>query len=250
MKKDAKKSEIDVMGNYKLKSYLYGLKKAIPVIFGFLPVAISFAILAGNAGLNMAETVAMSAFVFAGASQIMSVELIAGGAQMISIVIATFVINLRHIIMSTCVFKRLQKGSVFTRLLEGFGITDETFALFTTENEKNCNSAFLLGLITVTYSSWVIGTLIGTLVSVMLPSIISDSFGIALYALFISLIVPDVKKNSRLFITVAITAIMNAILCFMIDKSWAIIISTLLGAFLGVFIVEDEDSESESEVAV
>ena len=238
------------MKNYKSKSYLYGLKKAIPVIFGFLPVAISFAILAGKAGLSAVETIAMSAFVFAGASQIMSVELVANGAEMISIVIATFVINLRHIIMSTCVFKKMKKCSVLMRLLQGFGVTDETFALFTTEDDKNCNQYFMLGLITVTYFSWVIGTAIGTLISVMLPPIVLDSFGIALYALFIALIVPDVKKSVRLFVVVVITAIINTLLCLIIDKSWAIIISTLLGALVGVFIVNEEPSPKEEEVTV
>ena len=234
--------------NAKIKSYLYGMKKAIPVIFGFLPVAISFAILSGNAGLNMGETVAMSAFVFAGASQIMAVELVASGAGMLSIILGTFVINLRHIIMSTCVFKRFKDKNPLLRIFSAFGVTDETFALFTTEDEEKCNGAFMLGLITVTYSSWVIGTLIGTVVSVLLPKIVSDSFGIALYALFIALLVPDVKKDLRLLLVVALTALINTGLCALIDKSWAIIISTLAGALIGVFIVKDkEESEAVGE---
>jgi 4-azaleucine resistance transporter AzlC len=240
------------MKSYKMTSYLYGLQKAIPVIFGFLPVAISFAILARNAGMTSLEIIAMSAFVFAGASQIMAAELVGGGAGIMSIVIATFVINLRHIIMSTCVFKRLGKKNIFTRLFIGFGVTDETFALFTTEDERRCDQYFMFGLITVTYLSWVIGTVIGTLISVMLPTIVSDSFGIALYALFISLIVPDVKKSLRLFVVVVLTAVINTAFCFVLDKSGAIILSTLIGAFIGVFIVEDKELENgdDEEVSV
>jgi predicted branched-subunit amino acid permease len=110
----------------------------------------------------------------------------------------------------------------------------------------------MFGLITVTYLSWVIGTVIGTLISVMLPTIVSDSFGIALYALFIALIVPDVKKSLRLFVVVVLTAVINTALCFVLDKSWAIILSTLIGAFIGVFIVEDKELENgdDEEVSV
>ena len=166
---------------------------------------------------------------------------------MMSIVIATFVINLRHIIMSTCVFKRLGNKNILTRLLIGFGVTDETFALFTTEDENRCDQYFMFGLITVTYLSWVLGTVLGTLISVMLPALVSDSFGIALYALFIALIVPDVKKSLRLFVVVVLTAVINTAFCFVLDKSWAIILSTLIGAFIGVFIVEDKDKDADGE---
>lgn len=230
-----------------MKSYLYGLKKAVPVFFGFLPVAITFAIMAKGAGLTDVEAVLMSVFVFAGASQIMSVGMIGAGAGALSIILATFVLNLRHLIMSTCVFKRVRVKNALLKMISAFSVTDEGFALITTEDEKNCNFPFLLGIITVTYLSWILGTVIGVVAENILPQIVADSFGIALYALFLALIVPDVKGNARLFLTVIITAVLNTVLCIFMESSWAIIASTLGGALIGTFLVED-NTDGEGEV--
>lgn len=235
------------MKNSRGKSYLYGMKKSVPVFFGFLPVAITFAIMSMGVGLNAAETVGMSVFVFAGASQIMAVGMIGGGAGMISIILATFVLNLRHVIMSTCVFRKIRIKGIVLKLVGALAVTDEGFALVTTEDDSKCDKYFMLGIITVTYLSWVSGTVIGVVASNILPKIIADSFAIALYALFIALIVPDVKKNIRLFITVMLTALINILLCIFIESSWAIIISTLVGAALGTFIVHNAE-ETDMEV--
>ena len=229
--------------NKKIASYLYGMKRSVPVFFGFLPVAITFAIMARGVGLASAETVCMSVFVFAGASQIMCVGMIGAGAGMISIILATFVLNLRHVIMSTCIFRKIRVKNFFLKLTGALAVTDEGFALITTEDDDRCDIPFMFGIITVTYLSWIFGTVIGVAASNILPKIIADSFSVALYALFIALIVPNVKKNVRLLVTVIITALINTVLCSFMESSWAIIISTLVGAAIGTFIVADEDGK-------
>ena len=226
------------MKNQKLKSYLYGLRKGLPIFVGFLPVAITFAIMAVGAGLTSLETVAMSVFVFAGASQIMAAQMLAENGSMLAIITTTFVLNLRHIIMSTCVFKKMKKSNIFIRILCAFGVTDETFALFTTEDDEKSDGMFMLGLVTVTYLSWIIGTVIGVFIQNALPENLSQSFGIALYALFLALIVPDVIKSLKLFITVLVTVGMNILLTQIADSSWSIIISTLVGAAIGTLLIE------------
>ena len=232
-----------------LKSYIYGIKKSIPVFFGFLPVAITFAILASGVGMNTVETTAMSVFVFAGASQIMAVQMMSAGAGAVSIIIATFVLNLRHLIMSTCVFGRVRIDNLFVKLLAALAVTDEGFALITTEDEDKCDVPYVFGVITLTYLSWIFGTVIGAVASNILPSVVADSFGIALYALFIALIVPNIKKNARLFITVLLTAIINTVLMFVVrlDSSWSVILSTLAGAAIGIFIVKDDEADDDRE---
>ena len=226
------------MKHKRLKSFLYGLRKGVPVLIGFVPVAISYAIAATASGMSGGETVGMSAAVFAGASQIMATEMIAGGAGSITIILATLVINLRHIIMSTCVFKKLTAKNWLVRMLVGFGVTDETFAIYTTESDEKSDEYYMLGLITISYSSWVIGALIGVILQRALPDSLSQSFGIALYALFIALIVPDIKKSLKLLLTVLLTVAVNIGLSFLIDSSWSIIVSTLIGAGFGVLLME------------
>ena len=214
---------------------------SVPVMLGFIPVAIAFAIMALSAGMSRGESVAMSVMVFAGASQMMAVSMIAEGAGQIAIVVATFIMNLRHVIMSTCVFGRMKKTGLAARLLCSFGVTDESFAIFTTTEKEKCDKWYFIGVFLGTYSSWIVGTLIGTFLGAILPASVSNSLGIALYAMFIALLVPSVKGNWRLFLLVVITAIVNTLLRLVMDASWALVASTLVCAAIGIFVVKDED---------
>jgi 4-azaleucine resistance transporter AzlC len=233
-----------------VKSFFVGLKTSVPVMIGFIPVAIAFAMMATSAGLDGFESVAMSVMVYAGASQMMAVGMIAEGAGYLAIVVATFIMNFRHFIMSTCVFERMERNGKKTglamKLFCSFGVTDESFAIFTTSDTKKCDKWYFTGVFLGPYLSWILGTLVGVLLGAVLPEIVSSSLGIALYAMFIALLVPNVKGNVRLLAVVFITAVINLLLRFVIDANWALIASTLIGAAIGVFIVKDEDDTSEN----
>ncbi len=231
------------MTDSKLSQYLRGFKAAVPVIMGFIPIAIAFAIMARQAGMTVAQTTLMSAGVLAGAAQMMAAGMVGQGASIISIVIATFILNLRHLIMSTCVMAKMKPCSVWLRLLASFGVTDESFAIFTTESYENSGIMFFLGLITGTYSAWVIGSFVGAVFSALLPEIVSMSLGIALYAMFIGLLLPSLTTNFRLLLLAVLTAVCNSILSTFMASSWALIVSTLLCAFIGVYFVDLEEKE-------
>ncbi len=218
--------------NDKRDQYLLGVKNGLPVIFGFIPVGIAYAIMARQAGFSILETVGMSVAVFAGASQMMAVGMYAQGAAVITMILATFILNLRHLIMSTCVVNRIRGEKTGIKLLAAFGVTDESFAIFTTEPEERCSIHAFLGLITVTYSSWIVGSAIGAVASDFLPAIITASLGIALYAMFLGLLI-------------VLTAVCNTVLSMWMDSSWALILSTLICAGIGVCFVELEDDAHE-----
>ena len=231
------------MKQTKLQQYLAGMRSGVPVIFGFVPVGIAFAIMARQAGFSVAQTCGMSLCVFAGASQMMAAGMYGQGAGLLAIIFATFILNLRHLIMSTCVMNRMKDGGPAMRLLAAFGVTDESFALFTTEKEDNCFLFYFLGMITVTYGSWNAGTFIGAIASDFLPAIVTASLGIALYAMFIGLLVPGLPGNGRLAALVVLTALCNTLLSGLMASSWALIVSTLVCAFLGTFFVELENTQ-------
>jgi predicted branched-subunit amino acid permease len=150
--------------------------------------------------------------------------------------------------MSTCVMNRMKDGGTAARLLSAFGITDEGFAIFTTAEREKCTVAYLLGLVVVTYASWNVGTFIGAVASGLLPAILSASLGIALYAMFLGLLVPNLTNNWRLGALVVLTALCNTLLGQFMASSWALILSTLLCAFVGVFFVElPEDGGEEAD---
>ena len=222
------------------EQFLRGMKSGIPVILGFVPVGIAYAFMARQAGFTVAQTCLMSLSVFAGASQMMAVGMYAQGAGMIAIILATFILNLRHVIMSTCVVNRMKDGGLLIRLLAAFGVTDESFAIFTTEKEENCTVMYILGLILVNYTSWNVGTLIGAVASDFLLAIVTASLGISLYAMFIGLLMPNLTNNIKLGVLVLLTAVCNTLLSQVIASSWALILSTLLCALIGVFFVDLE----------
>lgn len=228
------------------KQFIRGLRAGIPVILGFVPVGIAFAIMARQAGFTILQTCSMSLMVFAGASQMMAVGMYTQGAGLAAMILATFILNLRHVIMGTCIMNRMKDGGPIARFLVSFGVTDEGFAIFTTEKEENCTLMFFFGLLITTYLSWQAGTLIGAVASALLPEIVSASLGIALYAMFISLLTPNLAGNWKLGALVALTAVCNSILTQLMATSWAMILSTLVCAFIGVFFVDLETDAKEA----
>jgi 4-azaleucine resistance transporter AzlC len=224
------------------KEFLTGVKAGLPVCIGFIPIAIAYAVSAIHSGLTPGQTVTMSLIVFAGASQMAAVNMLAAGAGAAAVVLATFILNLRHFIMSACVMKRLDKTPLLARMGLSPFVTDESFALFTADEAVPGSPYAFLGLIAATYLPWVLGTVLGCFMFSLLPPLVADSLGVALPALFISLLVPGVRKSLRLFIVVALTAVLNTALSAVMSGSWALIASTLLGALAGVFITEEKEA--------
>lgn len=229
----------------KFQQFKNGLLAGLPVIFGYVPVGIAFAIIARQAGFNVWETCSFSLFVFAGSSQMMAAGMFAQGAGIAAIVLATFILNLRHFIMSACVLSRMQDAPTWQKALAMFGNTDESFAIFTTEKEENCTLPFFVGIALSTWLIWNVSTLLGALALDFLPEIVLASTGIAIYALFITLLTPKLSGDLRLTALVIMTGLCNMLLGRFMDSSWALIVSTLLCAFIGVFFVEDKREEAE-----
>lgn len=225
------------------KRFINGVKSGVPIILGYIPVSIAYAIMARQAGLSVFETVFMSFAVYAGASQMMAVSMFAQGVGAAGIIFTTFVLNFRHLIMSTCVVNKMREGSQILKLLAVFGVTDESFAVFSTSDKKNNSVYFFLGLAGVTYLSWGVGSFIGALISGVLPAIVSKSLGVTLYAMFIALLVPKIKGNLKLALLVVLTAIVNSLLSLAMSSGNALIISALLCAAAGVFFVDTEEDD-------
>jgi len=156
------------------------MKASIPACLGVVVVGISIGLLAMQAGLSRFETILMSAMVMAGSSQLMAIGMITQGASLYAIILGTFFINLRHVVMSSSVMQRLKGTTLLQRLVGAFALCDESFAIYSLSNDPSYY--FLLGSNTALYVSFVLSTFIGTLMTGLLPKIVVDSFGIAIYA--------------------------------------------------------------------
>ena len=227
------------------KQFLSGMKSSIPACLGVIPVGISFGLLAVKAGLTNFEAILMSASVMAGAAQLMSISMITQGAALSAIILGTFFINLRHIVMSSSVMHRMKKTTLFERLVAAFALCDESFAIFSLSEEDSFQ--YLLGINTALYGSFIISTFVGSLMTSLLPQIVIDSFSIALYAAFLCLLIPSIKYNRQLIILVLGTGLLNWLMQFFLPASWSVILAMVLGAFIGVFTVEDKTALTEGE---
>ena len=135
--KDTNQENQDNLGVFHTKRGVKaGIIASLPIAIGYIPIAITFGIIAQAAGLDFMQTLAMSIFIFAGASQFIGVNLIITGIPFIEIVLATFILNFRHFLMSSSLMTKLAPIRKRVLFVIGFGVTDETFALASMQSGK------------------------------------------------------------------------------------------------------------------
>lgn len=233
-----------------------GVVKGLPISIGYFAIAMTFGLIAVSIGLNVWAAVSMSILVYAGASQFVALELLAAGTGLIEIVITTLILNLRHLLMSTVVAERLQATRKWSALLS-FGITDETFVVSTVtqadedeekETELTLHPAYLGGILIVSYGGWIAGTVIGSLFAQWIPVSLATSLGVALYAMFIGLLIPSVRRSWR----VGLVALISAALAWggeaipRLSGGWNMILATMIASTLGVILFADRGGEDRA----
>ncbi|WP_269431649.1 AzlC family ABC transporter permease [Bacillus sp. JCM 19034] len=128
-----------------------------------------------------------------------------------------------------------------------FGVTDETFSVASTQREKELQPTFLLGLNLITFSAWNVGTWIGVFLAVGLPASVQSSMGIALYSMFIGLLVPALKKGKEISIVVGIAIIVSSLFYWVVplfinvSDGLQIIGTTVIAAAIGAFLFPKEE---------
>ena len=238
--------EAEVKKAVKISEVKCGIKAAIPIAVGYIPIAIAFGLIAKSSGIPNYISLLMSVIVFAGASQFVAVNLLMLGASPVELVMTTFILNLRHFLMSSSVSQRIEPGTSKKMLtLLSFGVTDESFALASTRKEQYLKRHFMLGLHFTAYFAWVLGTYIGLFLAAGLPEIIENSMGIALYAMFIGLLVPAVKDCPPVLRVALLAILINTLLHFVpvlniLSSGWNIIIATVLASAAGSVLYPQE----------
>ncbi|MBP2241105.1 4-azaleucine resistance transporter AzlC [Cytobacillus eiseniae] len=219
--------------NKSASEFRKGFQAAISIAIGYAPVALTFGLLAKTTGLSIGETVLMSLVVYAGASQYMSLSLLTLGTGMIEIVLTTFIVNIRHFLMSTVINDKSEEDHLFNKAMYSFGITDETFSVASMK-EGRLTTGFMFGLNLLSYMSWVICSGIGYVIGASLPQTLQESMSIALYAMFIGLLVPSMKKSIKIVFLAVVAGCFNTVFTITnaLSTGWAIVVATLLSAII------------------
>lgn len=218
----------------KSSDFRHGVHAGLSIAIGYLPIALTFGLIANETGLTIAETTLMSVLVFAGAAQYISLNLIALGTSSIAIIVTTFIVNIRHLLMSASLNEKAEDDHPLKKALYAFGITDETFSIAATK-DGIVTTPYMFGVIAVSYGSWVINSAIGHIVGASLPANLQESMGVALYAMFIGLLVPSMRVHRKVIFLAATAAITNSLLTLVFPpkwSGWAIVISTLFSAII------------------
>lgn len=234
------------------REFKKGIKSGLPIGIGYIPVSFTFGFLAVSGGLPIWVAVVISLTNLTSAGQFAGTNLIFAGAGYLEVALTTFVINIRYMLMSLSLSQKLErKTGTLARLALAFGITDETFVVGSLK-PGTLTAPFMLGLILMPVAGWNLGTLMGGCISTLLPQALQNAMGIALYAMFIALIIPAAKASAHVLciicIAVAVQCGLNYIPVFsFLSDGFRVIISTVAAAGLGAWLFPGTDDSGETE---
>ena len=212
-----------------------GAAAAWPICLGYAPIGLAFGVLAQKAGIKPLEIGLMSVIVFAGSSQFIAVSMLAAGASMASIVATTFVVNLRHFLMSSALAVYLKNSDRKKLTFFSYGVTDESFAVNHTrfrETDWDLNSATVTNF--TANITWFITTVLGGFSGQFIPA---HAFGIdyALVAMFICLLVFQLK-GAVYVVTAVLAGALAVLLSILVPGNSYIVVASMAAAAIGVVL--------------
>ena len=232
------------------KEFQRGLMGGFPIGLGYFPVSFTFGFLSVAGGLSWWAGVLISLTNLTSAGQFAGMNLIIAGAGYAEIALTTLTVNLRYSLMSLSLSQKISpKIPIWQRLIFAFGITDETFVVASME-KKPIKAGYMFGLILLPIVGWNLGTIGGVLVSSVLPETLQNAMGIALYAMFIALILPAARDSLKVLAIIAAAVLIMCILRYVpvfsfVSSGFRIIIATVGAASMGAWLFPKEDEPDD-----
>ena len=236
-----------------MKNYLRGLKAGVPIALGYLPVSFSLGILAVSLGFHVWQAVVISMLTLTSAGQLSGIHTMCIPGQYAEMLISQLTINVRYSFMSVCLSQKTDsrfKG--IYRLLLGFFMTDEIFAV--ASMEKSVSRSFFFGLSTAPFFGWTVGTLLGASLGDILPERVMNALCIAIYGMFIAIVIPQIRTEKKLIFPVLISILLSSAFYYLpllseISSGIAMTVCAVFAAVFGalVFPVKPEEQEEESD---
>lgn len=219
-----------------------GVIAGLPIVIGYIPISMAFGILSKTIGISTTHSLLFSVLVYAGASQFMALNLLHLGTGIGEIILTTLLVNFRHSLMSASLATRITRDMKKCIPFIAFGITDEVFSVAAFK-EGQITKKFMIALQLEAYLSWIIGTILGYLVGQVLPNAIKSSMGIALYAMFAAILIPEAKKSNRVLIMALLSGILNTLLNYLkfLTQGWNLVLAIVLIAAIGAYTSKEKE---------
>ena len=215
-------------------AFLRGLQNGVPICLGYLSVSFTFGMMCTEHGLPFWIAVLISMTNLTSAGQFAGTALIINGGSLLEIGI-TFVINIRYLLMSLSLSQRIDSQlSIPKRLVMSFGVTDEIFGV-SMQSKGQISAAYFIGLMTAPFWGWALGTLIGATAVSLLPDMVRSALGIAIYGMFLAVIIPPARTERALAWVIVIAAVISCFFYYLpllhqLSSGWVIIICAVLAS--------------------
>lgn len=198
--------------------FLCGIRDGMPIAIGYFAVAFALGIQATAAGLGAGQSALLSLLNVTSAGEAAGIALLAAGTTYVELAFTQLVINIRYLLMSCALSQKLApKTGLLHRLLVGYGVTDEIFGI-SSSVDGNLSPYYSYGAIAVAVPGWTLGTLFGAVMGALLPARATSALGVALYAMFLAIILPPARKSRVLAALVAISMAASALLTLLCNK--------------------------------
>lgn len=229
--------------------FLKGLRHGVPIGLGYLSVSFTFGMKAVGDGLTAVQAVMISLMNLTSAGQFAGLPLMVGGASMIEMALTQLIINLRYALMSLSLGQKLD-GTMTTlrRMIFSFANTDEIFAVASSQPGKVGNT-YLYGLMLAPMIGWSTGTLLGAVAGQLLPAFVRSALGVAIYGMFLAIILPPARKEKPVRVVVLIAVVLS--LCFRyipllntLSSGFVIIICAVAASALGAWLFPIKEGDA------
>lgn len=224
-----------------------GLRDGIPICLGYFSVSLAFGVLAVHGGLSLWEATLISLLNLTSAGQYAGLTIIMAGGTLVEMALSQLLINARYSLMAVSLSQKLDKR--FTtpyRLILGFAITDENFAV--ASGNKTVTRSYMAGLAILPILGWTGGTLCGALLGNILPLVVQSALGVALYGMFIAIVTPKAKADRDVLLVVGIAILCSTMMYYLpllkdVSDGFSVIICTCIAAAFGALLFPREEAE-------
>lgn len=233
------------------KGFKKGIVDGLPICLGYLSVAFAFGIFALSSGLNSLEALLISMSNVTSAGQLAAVPIMVGGGTLLELAASQFIINLRYSLMSVSLSQKFDSSfKLPQKFLCAFVVTDEVFAVAASQ-KGDINKKYMYGLILTPYLGWSAGTILGAVAGNVLPKIVITSLGIAIYAMFIAIVVPAAKENKHTLICVIIAVLLSCLFNFVpvlnkVPSGFVVIICAVLASTFAALLFPISSEKEEA----
>jgi len=234
----------------KFSDFRDGVRDAVPIFLGYIAVSFAFGIESSKIGMTVFQSALTSLLNVTSAGQFSALEIIEKGGSFVELAVLQLIINLRYMLMSAALSQKLDHniGTVH-RLGISYGVTDEIFGVSVLK-KGGLYPMYSYGLIALSVFGWVLGTVLGAIAGQLMPQRLISCLGLAIYGMFIAIIIPDTRENRNVRIVVIASMVCSTIFAFVpflgcISSGFRIIIITVLVATAAAVIAPIKEEKDE-----